>query len=146
MSFSVRIAGHRGVTRFPVTQAVQSGNYSTYTREWPTLWSQTVSLTTDAVQQTTVANVSPDTTRLITVEIPSGQGIRYEISTSAANVKTATQNSPELKQGTTILAFGAGWIMSLFDAGFNGYIQRRDASSYLLTRDSSSKIRRRSTV
>lgn len=119
MSFPVRIYGYLGLARVPVTNdGGTAGQDSVYVLEQGYLWNQV--LTTNGVTSvvSTVAAVPPhrsiDSTKLLRVEVPDGQSIRYEI-TRDGTAPTATTNSP-LLTGRDQIMFGPGWLLAVIDA------------------------------
>ena len=119
MAFTVRIFGHQGIARAPITQdGGVIGNDSILMLHLPYLWNQSLTSIGTVSVASTVAAVpaghTVDTTRLLRVEIPDGSTIRYEVNASGT-ATAATANSPMLS-GVNNIMFGPNWVFSFIDA------------------------------
>lgn len=119
MAFTVRLFGYQGLARVPVSQDGGTlGNDSVYLLDGPYTWRQNLTSNGLTSVASTVAavpvNHSVDPTRLLRVEVPDGQSIRYEIS-ATGTATTADSNSP-LLTGRDNIKFGPGWVFSFIDA------------------------------
>lgn len=119
MSFTVRIYGHQGLARVPITN--DGGTYgadSVLMLHLPYLWKQALTSNGTTPVNSTVASIptglTVDPTRLLRVEVPDGNIIRYEVS-ATGTATSATTNSPTL-EGNREIMFGPNWVFSFIDA------------------------------
>ena len=119
MSFDVRIFGHDGLVRMPVTnQGGQFSSDSVFQLRQPYLWAQKLTTNgTTPVASTAAAlpaGQTQDKTSVLRIEIPDGQSIRYEVNPPGRNVAAST--SSPIMSGNNQLQFGVGWTISIIDA------------------------------
>lgn len=115
MAFNVRIYGYRGMEQMPVVNQKRFSSDSVYQMVEPYEWSDVVSVSGVAVPS--APRSAPDQTRMIRVEVPDGQTIRYEINppNRAGGVRAADAASPSLS-GKDYFQFQQGWSISMIDA------------------------------
>ena len=115
MAFNVRIFGYRGMTQLPVTLPKQFASDAVYQLTQPYEWRETVSATGAAAS--TAAQAAPDQTRIVRIEVPDGETIRYEINppNRSGGAVVAGANSPSLS-GINHFEFAQGWTISIIDA------------------------------
>lgn len=111
MSFNVRVFAYAGVQQIPVNKPTQYSADSIYTLDEPYIFAQTLSISGSAVSS------SADTdsrTRILRIEVPDGQQIRYEINPPGRSVAAGSQ-SPSMS-GKDQFFFRNGWTVSIVDA------------------------------
>ena len=120
MAFTVRIFGHDGLSRMKVlgAGAGQLSTDSVFQLNQPYLWAQQL-VTNGATPIASAVAPTPqgkanDPTDILRLEVPDGQGIRYEVNPPNRSV-LASANSPILS-GLNQIKFGAGWTISIIDA------------------------------
>lgn len=118
MAFTVRIFGYRGIARFPVSHDGKTfGGDSVLGLEQPYVWRQALSVSGTSTVSTAASvpsGLSVDPTRVLRVEVPDGQSVRYEVSLVGSTV-TADANSP-LLTGRDQIQFGPGAVIAFLDA------------------------------
>lgn len=116
-TYTVRIFGHRGVTRVPSDKGVEGGTDSVQVLQQPYVWAQALTVTVggSAVSSAVAApaGLTLDPTTMLHVEIPDGQIIGYEVNEGTRNV-AATANSPRTSVADN-LQFGPGYTLSVID-------------------------------
>jgi hypothetical protein len=112
MSFNVRVFGHRGLSQMLLNMPKQFSSDSVFQLVQPYEFCQTISVSG------TAASSSPqpvgDQTKILRIEVPDGQSVRYEINPSGRTIAAGTQ-SPILS-GHEQFEFAQGWTISLIDA------------------------------
>lgn len=111
MAFNCRIFGHRGITQIHETLPKQFSADSVHVLVQPYEFSQVISVSAAA------ASSAPDAgtrTKILRIEIPDGQTVRYEINPPGRNV-AAGNLSPRMS-GFDQVEFAPGWTISLIDA------------------------------
>lgn len=111
MPFDVRIFAHRGLSQIPVIQPTQNREDSVYQLHQPYEWAQKINVGAVAASSAADANVQ---VRVLRIEVPDGQAIRYEINPPGRNVAAGT-NSPKMS-GENVFYFRESFTISLIDA------------------------------
>lgn len=112
MAFNVRVFGFRGITQIPLMLPKQYSADSVFQLVYPYEWSAVLSVSAAAVSS--AAQAAPDATKILRIEVPDGQSIRYEINPPGRNIAAGTQ-SPILS-GINQFYFSQGYTVSLIDA------------------------------
>lgn len=112
MAFRVRLFGYRGLTQMPKILPRQLATDSVGMLSEPYEWAQNL-LTTGAVAVSSVAQPTPDLTKIVRIEVEDGQTIRYEINPPSRAVAAST-NSPRLS-GIDHFPFEPGWTISIVE-------------------------------
>jgi hypothetical protein len=120
MSFSVRVYGYSGLAQMHVSHMRQYNSQSVFLAEEPPVWSQ-VAVSNGATPVAIVANLLPgvtDTARVLGIEVPDGQQIRYELQILgplASNARTPGNLSRRMS-GFDFIAWSPGATFSFCDA------------------------------
>lgn len=117
-TYTVRIFGHRGVTRIPTDRGVEGGTDSVQVLQQPYVWAQalTVTVSGGAVSSTAAgvpAGLTIDPTTMLRIEVPDGFIIGYEVN-EGQRLVTATSASPRTSVAENI-QFGPGYTLSVID-------------------------------
>lgn len=113
MAFNVRVFGYRGTTQLPVSLPKQFHADSVQVLSEPYEFSQKLT-SNGATAVSSTADTSHDQVKLLRVEVPDGQAIRYEIGPSGS-VRTPGDTSPILS-GHDQFEFAPGWVFRFVDA------------------------------
>lgn len=119
MAFNVRLFGHAGLSRMVVLNAHQFSSDSVFQLAQPYLWASGV-LSSNGATPVNFTNTSLpagqtlDNTRVLRIEVPDGQAIRYEVN--PPNRSTLASASSPILTGSNQIAFGSGWQFSFIDA------------------------------
>ena len=115
MAFTVRVFGYRGISQLPVVLPKQFSSDGVFQLSQPYEWSDPKSVS--AVAVSTTAQAAGDRTKIVRIEVPDGETIRYEINppNRAGGVVVASANSPSLS-GIKHFEFYQGWTLSMIDA------------------------------
>lgn len=116
MAFNVRITGYRGIVQSPVLIPGQDSKDSVYLLYQPyefTLVATSAGATPVTIGPSGLA-VSVDFTRVLRVEVPQGNFIRYEVNGAGGRNVAAGNASPSLT-GIQNIMWGPGWTLSFVD-------------------------------
>jgi hypothetical protein len=113
--FNVRVIAFRGIRQLPKVLPQEFSSDSVYQLEHPPEWSQTIIAGAAAVS--TAPDTVHDRVRIIRIEVPDGEAIRYEINppNRAGGVVAANSNSQRF-YGSDEFPFYPGWSLSVIDA------------------------------
>jgi hypothetical protein len=115
MAFNVRIFGYRGLVQGIIQIPQQDSKDSLFMLYQPYEFAA-LAQSNGATPVNIQSPINPsqsDLSKILRVEIPDGQGIRYEINPPGRTTAAST-NSPSLT-GILQIAWGAGWSMSFID-------------------------------
>lgn len=112
MAFNTRIFGYRGISQIPQLNAKQYTADAVFVLDEPIVFGQTI--VTDVVAVTSAANADLGT-KILRVEVPSGEAIRYRIIPAGWPVVAADTDCPYLS-GLNNFTFAPNWRISLIDA------------------------------
>lgn len=112
MAFNVRIFGYRGLTqmREPISRHYHAD--SVHMLIEPYDWGQTL-VSDGANRVASAADTTFPRVTVLKVEVPDGEGIRYEIRPTSQH-RIVTVDSPRL-QGIDYFSFGPGWTFEFID-------------------------------
>lgn len=113
MAFNVRIFGYRGTTQLPVALEKAFHADSVQVLSEPYEFGQKL-VSNGATPVSSAADTDHQQVKLLRVEVPEGQAIRYELGPSST-VRTPGDTSPRLV-GTDNFEFAPGWVFSFVDA------------------------------
>lgn len=111
MAFNVRVFVHDGIDRLEVSQPRQFGSDSVYVLRQPYLNAQVISVSGVVADSAPYADPRA---RLLRVEVPDGQLVRYEINPPGRAIEAS--NSSPILSGHEQFYFRDGWTISLIDA------------------------------
>jgi hypothetical protein len=114
MAFTVRVHAYQGLKQIFQSHGVQFSSDSVKMLMEPYIWGQAI-VTNGATAVSLVPN-STTGVKVIRIEVPSAQFIRYEINPvpGSASERVANANSPILS-GIDIFDFHPGWGLSLIE-------------------------------
>ena len=117
MSFNVRLFGYAGIIQVHERMVKQYNSDSVFLNEEPCLWSQIINCTNIAASSTVVA-LTPDTTKLVCVEVPDAAQIRYEVQPRGPTGTGArvAGNASRRASGFFMLQWDPGYTLSVIDA------------------------------
>lgn len=112
MAFTVRLIAYRGITTIPEPVPRQYHAAAVHILQEPYEWGQ--ALESDGANPvTSVSDTAHDQVRVLQVEVPDGQGIRYEVRPPGGG-RAVGVNSPRMN-GTTHVTFYPGWTFEFID-------------------------------
>lgn len=112
MPFNVRIFGYRGLSQIPSVLPKEFKSDSVQVMAEPYEFGQLL-----VSNGATPVGSAPDAstqTKVLRVEVPDGDAIRYEIGPTST-IRVPSANSPIL-QGINVFEFSPGWQFSFIDA------------------------------
>jgi hypothetical protein len=114
MAFTVRIFGYRGMFQTPILIPAQDSKDSVFLLSQP--YEFAASAPSNGLVAVTLGPtvVTPDLSKILRVEVPDGQTIRYEVS-PPGQARVASATSPALS-GYQHIMWGAGFALSFIDA------------------------------
>lgn len=112
MAFTVRLHAYRGATQVRDNLPKQYSADSIRMLEEPYEWVQAL-VSNGLTVVASAANTASDRVTMLRVEVPDGQGIRYEVK-PPGSARAAGVNSPRL-QGTDFFPFYPGWTFEFID-------------------------------
>lgn len=113
-TINVRVHGHAGIEPITVVNQRQFASDSVMHLSQPYEFAQTIPLTIGGAAASSVASSqSPDRATVCRVEVPDGQGIRYEIN-PPGRTAVAGVNSPRLS-GVDVFKWGVGYTISMIE-------------------------------
>ena len=115
MTFNVRITGYRGIVQSKVQIPQQDSKDSVFLLYQPYEFSLVASSngSTPVTIGPSGLVLAADYSSILRVEVPGGQGIRYEVNPPNRNV-AAGNASPSLV-GVQSISWGPGWTLSFVD-------------------------------
>lgn len=120
MAFNLRVFGYDGIYQMQQAHVRQYNSDSVFVVDDPPIWSQ-VAVSNDITPVSIVANLAPgvvDRARILGVEVPNGQTIRYELQPGgplASNARVAGNLSRSLS-GFDFIPWTPGGAFSFVDA------------------------------
>ena len=118
MAFNVRIFGYNGLMQMHISQQTNLATDAVWLAEEPPVWSA-LAVSNGATPVPMVFNGSgQDTARVLGIEVPDGQQIRYELQLLgplASNARTAGNLSRRMS-GFDYIPWTAGSTFSFVDA------------------------------
>jgi hypothetical protein len=113
MSFNVRVFGYRGTTQLPVSLEKAFHADSVQVLSEPYEFGQKL-VSNGATPVSSAPDSDHAQVKLLRVEVPDGEAIRYEIGPSGT-VRDPGDTSPRLS-GSDNFEFAPGWVFSFVDA------------------------------
>jgi hypothetical protein len=116
MAYNVRVFAYSGIQQMPIVLPKQFSSDSVFQVIEPYLWGETVSVSAAAASTPASALVVDQQTRMVRIEVPDGQTIRYEINppNRQGGPVVANIDSPSLS-GKDYFYFQPGWTISMID-------------------------------
>jgi hypothetical protein len=120
MAFTVRIFAYSGLAQMHISHMHQYNSQSVFLAEEPPVWSQ-VATSNGATPVSIVANLLPgvpDNARVLGIEVPDGQQIRYELQILgplASNARTPGNLSRRMS-GFDFISWTSGATFAFCDA------------------------------
>lgn len=112
MAFNVRIFGYRGISQIRQVLPQQYTADSVFLLDEPFIFGQTISVSAAAAISTANTDAS---VRVLRVEVPPLQAVRYRIIPAGQTVVDANTDCPYLT-GLNNFGFAPSWKISLIDA------------------------------
>lgn len=112
MAFNVRIFGYAGMSQVPQLHMRQFTGAGVFLLEEPFVFGQTIAV--DAASVLSVADVD-QRTKILRVEVPDQQQVRYRIIPAGYPAADADGNCPRIS-GFDNFVFAPGWRIALIDA------------------------------
>ena len=114
MAFNVRLAAYRGMAQVQNLNSKQYTGDTVFLLDEPPIWTQTVSVS--AAAATSLVPVGDnDKVRILHVEIPGDEAVRYRIVPENYTVVAADIDCLSVS-GKQNFVFAKGWRISLIDA------------------------------
>lgn len=113
MAFRVRCFGYPGTAQIPVVLPRQDKADAVQVLMEPYLWKSGADSNAAAV--ISIGPISPDGAKILRVEVPDGNKIRFEICPPGRTQTVPDQDSP-LLTGSDQFMWGDGWIFKFVDA------------------------------
>lgn len=110
----VRAFGYRGMRQLPNMANLQFTGDTVYALEEPYEWSQAISVVGIVMDPFVGPGGAADLARILRLEVPDGDAVRYEINPPGRNVQ-AGNASPRLV-GMDVFPWATGYSLSLVDA------------------------------
>ena len=118
MAFNVRIFGYSGLQQMHISQQTNLATDAVWLAEEPPLWSAVAASNSGTPVAIVFPGPGADSAKVIGIEVPDGQQIRYELQLlgpSASNARTAGNLSRRMS-GFDYIPWSAGATFSFVDA------------------------------
>lgn len=114
MAFNVRLAAYRGMAQVQNLNSKQYTGDTVFLLDEPPIWVQTVVVDAAAVTSL-VPDADNDKVRILHVEVPDDQAVRYRIVPENYTVVAANTDCLSVS-GKQNFVFSKGWRISMIDA------------------------------
>lgn len=114
MAFNVRLAAYKGMAQVPQLNPRQFTGDAVFLFDEPAVWVQTLSVSSIAATSVVPAGDN-STVRILHVEVPNVQAVRYRIIPGSYPIVPADTDALSIS-GRQNFVFAAGWRISLIDA------------------------------